>query len=230
MQKPNTLIINFGKSLSDCTPELHEALSHHYHITFADNQIALLTDKQTAIYIFFANNNDLSTLEQAIIICRNLKKKIIIIHDNLVPSCKCSSNIFILSLNQVNFYERLQLLLKLCCPAESHSSIAKENVIASIPLYIDQNLASIITESETARFFGYSSSYFSKLFYRHFGRTFKAYVTHARIRQAKRLLAEQKQSKITHIAYCCGFNDVAYFSKVFKKKTGTTPAAYRQSY
>lgn len=230
MRKPNTLIINFGKSLSDCTPNLYKALSHHHHITFAGNQIALLTNKQAAIYILFYDNNDLMTLEQAVIICRNLKKKIIIIQDNLDPICKYSSNIFVLSLNQVHFYERLQLLLKLCSPTKSPDSLAREGSIESIPLYIDQNLASTLNESETARFFGYSSSYFSKLFYRHFGRTFNAYVTHARISQAKRLLSEQKQSKITHIAYQCGYHDVSYFSRIFKKKTGTTPAAYRQSY
>ena len=32
---------------------------------------------------------------------------------------------------------------------------------------------------------------------------------------------------VTEIAFACGFNDMSYFSRVFKQLKGTTPTAYR---
>lgn len=47
-------------------------------------------------------------------------------------------------------------------------------------------------------------------------------------KEAKRLLAFTNQSA-NEIAYALGFNDPAYFSRAFKKLTGLTPLAFRES-
>ncbi|EGU48893.1 transcriptional regulator AraC family protein [Vibrio ichthyoenteri ATCC 700023] len=230
MHSANTLIVNFGRELALHSPYLYKQLQKNHSIQYLSDNIAHITNKKGAIYIFYVDNNNLLLLEQAIIICKNLKKKLIILQNEIDPLQRRATNIFTLSLQQPNYNERLQLLLKLCHPSLHTTGLPNHLTIDSIPLYIEQNLASPINESETAQIFGYISSYFSKLFFKHFGQTFNAYVTHARIDHAKRLLTQRQQSKIAHIAYCCGFNDASYFSKVFKKETGTTPAAYRQSY
>ncbi|MCG8394360.1 MAG: AraC family transcriptional regulator [Pseudomonadales bacterium] len=48
-----------------------------------------------------------------------------------------------------------------------------------------------------------------------------------RYRQAQRLLARQDNS-ISEVAYSLGYNDVANFSKAFKRWSGVTPRAYRE--
>ncbi|MNO02326.1 HTH-type transcriptional regulator YesS [compost metagenome] len=54
------------------------------------------------------------------------------------------------------------------------------------------------------------------------------YLIELRIREAKRLLA-QNDSRIYDVAGAAGFKDVKYFSKVFKKITGLTPVEYREN-
>lgn len=48
----------------------------------------------------------------------------------------------------------------------------------------------------------------------------------ARLAEAKRLLACSNQD-IKEIAACCGWDDSHYFSRIFKRKTGIPPIAYR---
>jgi len=54
------------------------------------------------------------------------------------------------------------------------------------------------------------------------------YLNYYRIEQACLLLAETLLP-ITEVAYRCGFNDSAYFVKVFKKYKKLTPKKYRDS-
>lgn len=53
-----------------------------------------------------------------------------------------------------------------------------------------------------------------------------AYILQVKIDHAKKLLAKREKN-IGEVAEACGFLDVAYFSRTFKKITGITPTAYR---
>jgi len=70
-----------------------------------------------------------------------------------------------------------------------------------------------------------SSIYFIKLFKKETAYTPAQYLTCERINHAKRLLINRDNSslKIKDIAKLCGYNDSLYFSKVFKKITGSSP-------
>ncbi|WP_141432709.1 response regulator [Bacillus sp. 03113] len=74
-----------------------------------------------------------------------------------------------------------------------------------------------------------SKSYFSLFFKKKTGRNFVDYLIDLRIREAKRLLT-QDESRIYDVATASGFNDVKYFSKVFKKISGLTPNEYREKH
>ena len=52
------------------------------------------------------------------------------------------------------------------------------------------------------------------------------YILNLRINKAKKILASQ-DTPITEVADECGFSDLAYFSRTFKKQTGVTPSQYR---
>lgn len=77
-----------------------------------------------------------------------------------------------------------------------------------------------------ARLCHLSESEFSRAFRREQGITFECFVLNHRIAQACQLLAEG-QASIGQVAYAVGFRDPAYFSRAFRKLTGTTASAYR---
>jgi len=54
------------------------------------------------------------------------------------------------------------------------------------------------------------------------------YVNKERIKLAKQLLAKP-QSSIYNVSKLCGFTDVNYFIRVFRKLEGTTPKAFQSS-
>ena len=60
------------------------------------------------------------------------------------------------------------------------------------------------------------------------GESFKTYLNKIRIKRAKTLLSETN-APVGNIALNVGFDDVNYFSRVFKKQTGMTPGEYKDS-
>jgi two-component system, response regulator YesN len=73
-----------------------------------------------------------------------------------------------------------------------------------------------------------NSGYFSQLFKQKIGCGFKEYVTHLRMEKAKILLL-QSQLKLADISECIGYQDVKYFTQVFRKKFNVTPTEYRET-
>ena len=54
------------------------------------------------------------------------------------------------------------------------------------------------------------------------------YLKHYRIQQAARLLMETNE-KVSDIAAICGFQDMSYFSRTFRKIVGCVPTEYRKT-
>jgi AraC family transcriptional regulator, arabinose operon regulatory protein len=65
--------------------------------------------------------------------------------------------------------------------------------------------------------------YFGKLFKKNTGYSFKEYLNLIRINNAEMLLATG-EFNVTEVAERCGFNDVSYFSNVFKSIKGFPPS------
>lgn len=61
------------------------------------------------------------------------------------------------------------------------------------------------------------------------GMTIKQLIVERLITEAKRLLYTESSS-IKEIAYDLGYNDPAYFTRIFKKRTGLTPEKFREEY
>lgn len=93
---------------------------------------------------------------------------------------------------------------------------------------IDTDLTGNLSLSSISQSLNISSSYLSTLFKKETGQTLTDYITHRRISHAKHLL-ETTRLQVQTIAQHCGIVDVQYFSKVFKRITGMTPKAYRDS-
>lgn len=70
-----------------------------------------------------------------------------------------------------------------------------------------------------------SYDYFKELFIKQYGMSPVKYITQLRIEKAKELLITKRYS-ITEIANMCGFENIYYFSNVFKKHTGVSPKTF----
>ncbi|MCR5155248.1 MAG: response regulator [Butyrivibrio sp.] len=81
---------------------------------------------------------------------------------------------------------------------------------------------------EAADNVGLSVAYLSRIFRKEAGCTFVDYLTNLRMRKASILLHDEEM-KIYEVAEKVGYTSQQYFSLVFKKKLGISPAEYRQS-
>jgi len=93
---------------------------------------------------------------------------------------------------------------------------------------IGRDFAGKISLSELARSVGLSTSRLSHLVKDYTGRTVLQIVQETRVSHAQQLL-EHTSMSCAQIAYDVGFGDQSYFTKHFKRLTGTTPARYRRS-
>ena len=73
----------------------------------------------------------------------------------------------------------------------------------------------------------FSEDYLTKLFKKETGSTPGKYLMDLRLRSAMDWLRISRDSSISEIAAMCGFRDPLYFSRVFRKKYGASPSAFR---
>jgi signal transduction histidine kinase/AraC-like DNA-binding protein len=93
--------------------------------------------------------------------------------------------------------------------------------------YFCQRYANVLSRDEIADHLGVTSGYLTRVFRKDLGLTPWEYLTQLRIARAKHLLGEDALS-ITEVAGRVGYDDPAYFSRVFLKETGHTPRAFRK--
>ncbi len=111
---------------------------------------------------------------------------------------------------------------------ETHGQ--KDNLILRPAIdYIQNNYCRNICLDEMATLCNISSSYFSKLFKKITGENFSNYINKLRMEKARQLL-ETSNISIKDLSIDLGYEDCAYFVKVFKKIVGLTPTSYRQQY
>lgn len=94
--------------------------------------------------------------------------------------------------------------------------------------YIDANCQQQLSLEQLAKISGLSKNYLCTLFKKYSGRTIFNYIIERRIQNAIiQLLSTRK--KIIAIAIDCGFNDLSYFNRTFKRIIGQSPTSYRNS-
>ncbi len=104
--------------------------------------------------------------------------------------------------------------------ADNERKVLCEQVANLIRKNIDQD----ISLEEIAGLFYISPSYLSRTFKQLIGQTISQFTVQVRMEQARYLL-ENSDLKIADIAAKVGYTDPNYFSRVFKKFTGTLPSS-----
>ncbi len=125
-------------------------------------------------------------------------------------------------------------LLRLFSLAKLHQGFPRiqrqsaEKRVVSTLAFMEQHLDMPLTLDAMAAHSGQSLPYFTKLFRQRTNQSPMAYFIQLKIRKACELL-DQTDSTIREIATQLGYDDPYYFSRIFKKTQGCSPAAYRRS-
>jgi AraC-like DNA-binding protein len=98
----------------------------------------------------------------------------------------------------------------------------------SICLYMQQNFQSDLSRESVAEHFRLSPNHVSRLFRQEGHAGFHDYLNIVRVNRAKFMLKNYNVT-LKEVAANCGYADVAYFCRIFKKATSHTPTEYRQS-
>ncbi len=217
----------------------------HFLLQRSSKDVSLLTLPRLKIVLFFAAKPRLKQLECALKICQNLNKSIIVLYDHAIDRHFIEHPVVLrhIDLRQTNTdeLEQLHLFLIQHLAGDDHHDELQQKIeqlqetnndfgrkLYQCLHHIDEHLMKPIKEEDLAELCHCSVSYFSHQFQQYLAMNFRDYLTMKRIEEAKSILESQPKEKIASIAYQCGYNDVAYFTRIFKKKVGYTPSVYRQ--
>jgi len=120
----------------------------------------------------------------------------------------------------------LHSCLRLLHAPPAHRSGKASRTYESLCLYVQENFQRPISREAVAEHFGLAPNHVSRLF-REVGLIrFNDYLNMVRVNRAKFMLQNYRMS-LKEIAAKCGYNDTAYFCRVFKKVSKVTPTEYR---
>lgn len=103
-----------------------------------------------------------------------------------------------------------------------------ESRLQEITVYTCCNYARQITIDEIAKHVGMNRSAFCTFFRKQTGKTYINFLNEYRLKVAYHLLINTNNS-ISAVCWQCGFNDLAYFDKLFKKAFNTAPSDIKRS-
>ncbi|TVP51320.1 MAG: AraC family transcriptional regulator [Mongoliibacter sp.] len=118
----------------------------------------------------------------------------------------------------------LQALNKLV-PQKDYSETEGKRM-GKVMSYILSKSQNPISLKEVADVANLSKEAFCRFFKERTGKTFTEFLIQVRMHQACQLLQESEWS-ISQIAYHCGFQNLSYFNRAFKKTQGETPKEFR---
>lgn len=98
-----------------------------------------------------------------------------------------------------------------------------EDLISKDKIYRDNTLSI----GKVAKRINTSTHFLSQVINEHYHYSFFELISNNRINEAKKLLKEEGDLKISDIAYEIGYNSLSAFNTAFKKQTGCTPTQYR---
>ncbi len=128
----------------------------------------------------------------------------------------------------------LLLMLMLCEISDSRpvEKVVKENaaVLAQrAEAHIRTHFHTPISTSVLASELGCNPDYLGRVFRKVYGLTPTEFMHRRRVRHARRMLIESDLN-VEEISRACGFKDVGYFRRLFKRHEGMTPLAFRRLY
>jgi AraC-like DNA-binding protein/mannose-6-phosphate isomerase-like protein (cupin superfamily) len=112
---------------------------------------------------------------------------------------------------------------------QSERSNQRQLLARRICGYLERNFDRKLTIPEISQLFNISSRQLNRFFKEVTGKSVFDMIHHIRIERAKQLLAETDE-KVISIAGIVGYEDSAFFSKLFHRHVGCPPSKYRETF
>ena len=115
-------------------------------------------------------------------------------------------------------------------PAKSKKGVlTQEKTVAALVYWIDHHYAERFTLNDLSATAGLSPNYLCKIFKEYTGKTPTEYTNGIRVEHVCHELRWGEQN-VTEAALSCGFTDISYFCKVFKRQLGMSAKAYLKQF
>lgn len=111
----------------------------------------------------------------------------------------------------------------------SKKQAARTEMIKKSFLYIDMHFSDNLTIDSLADYLGLTKYYFCHIFKQLTGMTPVSYINYIRCRKAKGLLSSGKCANVSDAAEQCGFSNLSYFTRTYKKYNGCLPSKDTQA-
>ncbi len=111
---------------------------------------------------------------------------------------------------------------------EKQTPLSADEYTEMVLSYVEQNFERPISVQEIADHLALDRSYVHRIFKKRMNMSVKEYILSLRMANACSYLIHTDLS-ISDIARSVGYDDVLYFSRLFRKKKGLSPSEYRQS-
>lgn len=115
-----------------------------------------------------------------------------------------------------------EMLLEYCKLVNRYTTRKYSPIVAECVSYINVHFSENIHLDNLSKKLNINKTYLCKIFKKETHVSITEYINQCRVTEAKFLL-QNKNISLSEIAYLLGFNDYSYFSRVFKKFTGTSP-------
>ncbi|MCG9627558.1 AraC family transcriptional regulator [Vibrio mediterranei] len=239
-----------GKSTLFLPKGIRTFLAERLSLVDVEVDISVLTEPREFVFFFYCDSEmDESTLLMSLKICRNLSKSLVLFHDGNLPDAYLESDLVYahIDLGSEHALKKTSIVIQSLeketgislvnsitntSPQNTSNNIGdrvskESNAIHNAIDFIEANFTDNLKEVDVAEHCHLSTQHFSRTFHKVVGSSFRDYLAEKRLVHAKSLLLENPQVQISAIAYQCGYKDVSYFSRVFKKKTGMSPGTFR---
>lgn len=137
-------------------------------------------------------------------------------------------NLICFSLDQEQLADHFTRLLLELFHFQQQADLSAEHLVSRIEDYFCKNLTANISLQDLADELNVSKVYLCRIFKKYKDTTPIDYFTRMKINRAQELIRQFPGLSLRDISESLGFNDVYYFSKVFKKIHGVPPSEIRK--
>lgn len=111
--------------------------------------------------------------------------------------------------------------------SKNPQNLKKNQTVIRLLDWIEENYTENITLSTLSEISNLSEKYICRIFREYTSKTPVSYINELRIEVACHEMSANSKS-VTEAAFSCGFNDLSYFSKLFKRYKGVNPKQFKK--